>query len=256
MAGTLGAAKKLGSKKTRLGTLPKNWCTTLPERVSKLPFTNFYNALDAACEILLGRSDAELQRIAQNLRQIIAKHPPRLSPEKDIDYKGFVFDPRAIYSLHAKADNGLDFVALRDHLAVAIVMELTRACDAFSDAHDQPSWVKAAQVVANARALSEWIYMVDALLAGGQTAKSAFPHNIRALVKAKIKKAKSEAAKKGSRKAHKSDKQLVIDHYEQHKSEFKSLAQAAGEIKEAKLVLMEYSTIYKWLLKYVKKQQG
>lgn len=256
MAGNPGATKRTTSKKPILIALPRKWRTTLAKRVAKLPFANLSEAFDGASAILEGRSDAEVQQIAEDLRQLIAKHLPTPSPKAGTG-QGFDVDPRIIYVLHAPfdAEHALDVVALGERLAIVTLLELTRACDAFSDAHDGPSWLKAAKSVSTARALSEWIYVIHTLLAGvGQAAKPAPSPDIRAAAKAKIKKAKSEAAKKGWRKELKPDKQLVFGYYEQHKSEFKSLAKAASAIASKKLVLHESSTIYTWLRKYVKKQ--
>jgi len=258
MAGEPGATKTKTFDSAALGALAKNWRTKLPKQVGKLPVTGLTAAFDGASAILVGRSDTEVQKIAQDLRQLIENNLPTTSTKGGTDFQGLNIDPRTIYALHApfNAEHALDVVALGEHLAIATLLELTRACDAYSDAHDQSSWIKAAQTIANARVLSEWIYVIHTLLAkAGQAAKNAATQDIRAAVKAKIKKDKSEAAKKGSRKAYKPQKQLVFDYYEKHKPEFKSLAKAASTIAaKPQFDFVEYTTIYNWLRKYVKKQ--
>jgi hypothetical protein len=242
------------SRNKSLVTVPKNWRSKLPEQVGKLPFTSLSSVLSDASAILKGYSNAEVQQIAHDLQHLIAK--PGTLTNSGTDEQGLDVDPRIIYCHHANATNGLDFVVFRDQLAVAILLEVARACDLFSEAHDLPFWVKATQAITNARALSEWIYMIHTLAGDGQAGKFATPQDIRTAVKAKTKKAKSEAAKKGWRKTYKVDKQLVIDHYEQHKTAFKSLAHAADEITKKKLVPLNYSTIYTWLLKHAKKAKN
>lgn len=212
-------------------------------------------ALSDASAILEKHTFAKLKQIEQELQQFLANSSPTsVIGHCDDDFK---LDPRIIYCLHANAANGMDFVVFRERLGVATLLEVTRACQTFLAAHDFPSWVKAAQAMANARALSEWIYVVHTLLGeDNQSGKSITLQNMRAAVKTKIKKAKSAAAKKGWRKTYKADKQLVVAYYEQHKSKYKSLANAADDITKAKLVPLTYSTVYTWLLKHTKKQNA
>jgi len=128
----------------------------------------------------------------------------------------------------------------------------------FSKGQEPQSWIAAAKAIAQASALSEWIYLIHGVLAHANNASvsAITPLNIRAVVKEKTKEAKSKAAKKGWRKAYKHDKKLVVEHYEQHKSSYKNLSHAAEQISKANLVPLKYSTIYSWLLKYSKKLKG
>lgn len=50
-----------------------------------------------------------------------------------------------------------------------------------------------------------------------------------------------------------SDKRIVFDYYERHKTEFRSKADAAYRIFEQNLVPVKYSTIYTWLDNYLRK---
>jgi hypothetical protein len=72
-------------------------------------------------------------------------------------------------------------------------------------------------------------------------------------VKAKTKKTKGEGSVTAWEKKLKPHKQKVVAYYNDHKSEFNSLSEAAEIIESENVVPYTCLTIYKWLKKHVKK---
>ena len=140
MASNPGAGRRTASNKAVLA-LPKDWRTDLPKRVGKLPFTGLSGAVGSASAILEGRSDAEVQQFTNGLLQLIAEYPPTTVTLEGVPYVPDV-DPHLIYILHANANLGTGTLAhhlaggLAEHLAIATLLAVARACDAFANAHD------------------------------------------------------------------------------------------------------------------------
>lgn len=233
--------------------VPKNWRTTLEARVQKLSIPELFDPYWSAEQILESRSDDEVQNMANELVQLIAQMTAVANGP------ALPICPRMIYlrysnSLNLTPPKGL---SLLESLAIGSLFSLHRACDAMTAAKTKPTWREACTAVASARAFGEWIYMV-CMQEGGSPYfnKSQTQQNVRAAVKAKIKQSKAAAAKKGWRKEIKPHKQAVFEYYEQHKAEFKSLADATSKIKDANITEFKDSTVYNWLRAYVKAKKA
>lgn len=239
--------------------LPKNWRTTLAPRVSQLPVLGLSAAFEVAEGILKDRSNVDVQNMADSLLQSIAAGLCKVSGESNSATTSTAIDPRDIYCLYASSFSAPPRSAsIIESLAIGTLSALDRACDAMDVAKSKASWHEATRALAAACAFGEWIYMMSMQVSGAPVLGMPYPkQEVRALVKAKIKKSKSAAAKKGARKSQKPNKELVFAYYEQHKSEFKSLAHAAEKASGAKLYPeSKYSTIYTWLRLYVKKMKA
>jgi len=235
--------------------LPEGWRTTFAEIVSQLPVPELGDAFSKAKEILAVHSEAAVDAMADTLLQSIAVAQGAKPHGVGADASEVAVDPRTVFNLLSSSGTATPptIVSIKESLAVGLLVALRRACEVLEAANDKASWLEAIKAVSTARGFAEWIYIV--CMKNGGLPKFATPpstHEIRAAVKEKIKNAKSNAAKKGARKATKPDKQLIFEYYEQHKSEFKTIAQAATAIDKLKLTLLTHSTIYRWLLAFVK----
>ena len=76
--------------------LPKNWRKTLAPRVHQLPISELNGAFDAAEKILETHSDAEVQKIADNLWQSIAQSGWAVPDGEQPNADGTALDPRTI----------------------------------------------------------------------------------------------------------------------------------------------------------------
>ncbi len=203
---------------SNVALLPKQWRKTLPQQIKHLPFPYLSMAFDEANTILQARSEAEVVEIAAALWQkLLEKYPTLLSAS---------IIPRSIYLLYSnKVFHDVPSEAtLNEHLAAAILIELTRVCGVCTKEMNQASWQEAATAVANAHTLADWLYFLNS-----------------PPIKAKTKKW-----------TYKSLKKTVLSYYEDHKSDFKSLADAAEVIHSKNLVPLAPPIIHKWLEEYVK----
>lgn len=236
--------------------VPNRWRTTLEARVAKLSIPELDEALSVVKTILEGRSDVEIQSLARGLVQLIA-------PASAIVPEGvplvFAFQPRMIYQLYGNnmTSGQPQSLTFLESLAIGTLIALNRACRAMEQVKFTGTSLNVCTEIASARAFGEWIYMV-CLQEGGAPYfnKPQTQQDVRAAVKAKVKQSKNLAAKKGWRKKNKPYKQKIFDFYEMNKSKFKSTAHAASEVFATETIdpddKIEYSTVYKWLLAYVK----
>lgn len=236
--------------------VPNRWCTTLEPRVSKLSIPELDEALSLVKTILEGRSDGEIQSLARDLVQSIA---PISAMEPEGVPLAFAFEPRMIYELFSNSitSSQPQTLTFLESLAIGTLIALNRACRAMDQANSVGNSLNACMAISSVRAFGEWIYMVCLQENGSPYFnKSQTQQDIRAAVKAKIKQSKAAAAKKGWRKEIKPHKQAVFEYYEQHKAEFYSLSDATSKIKDANITEFKDSTVYNWLLAYVKAKKA
>ena len=238
--------------------VPNRWSTNLGPRVAKLSIPELDVTYSVAKVILDQRSDAEIQGLARGLVQLIA-------PESNKGVAGvplgFAFEPRIVFQLF---NDGLTSeqaqgLTLLESMAIGGLIALNRACKLTEQVKPSGNALNACAAIASARACGEWLYMVRMQESGALYTNKLQPEQeVRAAVKAKVKQAKTLAAKKGWRKLNKPYKQKVFDFYDAHKLKFKSVAHATKEVFATETIdsdEIEHSTVYKWLLAYVKAQK-
>lgn len=236
--------------------VPNRWRTTLESRVAKISIPELHEAFSVAKTILEGRSDAEIQRLARGLVKLIASVRTMESVGVPLV---FTLEPRMVYQLygHGLTSEKSQGLTLVDSMAIGGLIALNRACKMMEQVKVTGTSLDTCTAIASARAFGEWSYMLCIQESGAQYFNKLQPQqDIRAAVKAKVKQSKNLAATKGWRKKNKPYKQKIFDFYEMHKAKFKSTAHAAAEVFATETIDpedgIEYSTVYKWLLAYVK----
>lgn len=182
--------------------LPNNWRKTLAKRVKNHPIPELTFAFDEADAILAGRSEVEVQKLAQEIMQSIA-----LTGDHGAVAELYVIalNPREIFIKHFNGDGSMPGrIKLIDHLAVASLVTIARACDVLDNVKAKTPPIEVANVISNARALHEWIYVISVLSENEDAFETMFPRQLRKVVKKK----KSAKASKKAKDAW--DKSLVL----------------------------------------------
>lgn len=231
-------------------SLPNNWHNTLAARVEKLPVPELSNAFSDAEAILDGRTETEVQKMAESLWQSIAN----TQGEKQAE---IVLDPRTIYGLYSNSlvSKPPRSVSVVDSLAIGTLVALDRACNSMDAIKNKASWLRFAREISAARVFGEWIYMLSSFSNQEHALELLFPGQVRTAAKKKISKKASRKSKKKWAEKLEPEKQKVINAYEAGKP-WKNVKAAAAKIHDDAVTnAVMYDKLYKWLLAYEKQNK-
>lgn len=240
--------------KTKL-QLPKKWRETLALRVDQLQVPELNDAFNVAEAILQGRSESEVQKMVEVLWQSIAPATEAKSAGGVPDLTTIALDPRLIYCLYANGSISTPprSVSIMESLAVGTVAALGRACDAMDVAKTKVSWQEAARVLAAACAFGEWMYMASSFPDNPGALELFFPGQVRSAAKKKVSSKASSKSKQGWDKKLAPEKQKVYAAYEAGKP-WPNVKAATDKIHGDQVTTaVMYEKLYKWLLKYEKR---
>jgi hypothetical protein len=233
--------------------LPVDWRITLGLRVKNLATHELDDAFSRALELLDKQSDEEVQLIIEFIAESIALQ------NGTAKFKAYAIapDPRTFYEICSTAAPLPSKVSIMDGLAVGVLLALVFACRAMDRLKNTQQFDKrfteAGAAIANARAFSEWLYIINLLKTKDGAIELIFGRKVRALTKKKITEKKSVAAKKGAASLYQLDRELIFSYYEENKLGAMSASQAASIIESAKLTNAAHSTIKTYIYEYRKK---